>query len=470
MAAADPNWMMLDRFVFRRDDAESFLDEEAAPFTIEGDISPDDMFSIAFRIAKPPVTSRMYLKWKCGPKAGPGCIPVAAHRDVLLLRFTPEPGKLGFVEHFFICRSPYDPLDSSPFALERIPFCTTIWHDEDGTEIAMRRLFEVETVGVLSRDEDFAIAQLVLRRPLVKADKMEADLCVLRSKSNIDHTWEIEEGLPILYEADEICDLKAWSTHRVIPFNEYLCWVNYGIGGVLFCEVFEERPKISYLRLPIHNRRLRQRRVLDRKCSVCLTKGYFGAHELTFVDVDREDGYLVGPLSPKTGFTIAYHVLRKTGCSGMKWDLVFFLTSAELWDLNKSLPREVLTFPHVSMDEPNVVHFLLSQPVSHQLVKVSVVSIDMIRRKVLSVVPYIEENDIQGKDSQMVLRASSYLQSFLPSEFPKFVDPACKHVLDSPTAAAASRTTASSQVNIKTEEIIDDCPALNTRSRKKRVI
>uniref|UniRef100_A0A8R7UWU6 Uncharacterized protein n=1 Tax=Triticum urartu TaxID=4572 RepID=A0A8R7UWU6_TRIUA len=154
----------------------------------------------------------------------------------------------------------------------------------------------------------------------------------------------------------------------------------------------------------------------------------------------------------------------------MKWDLVFLLTSAELWDLNKSLPREALTFPHVSMDEPNVVHFLLSQPVSHNFVKVSVVSIDMIRRKVLSVVPYIEENDIHGKDSQMVLGASSYLQSFLPSELPKFIDPACKHVLDSPTAAAASGPTASSQVNIKTEEITDDCPAFNTRSRKKRVI
>lgn len=297
---------------------------------------------------------------------------------------------------------------------------------KSGTEVTMERKFELDTVGVLSRgEEDFAIAQLVLRRPSAVAD-MEAELCVLRSSiDSHDHAWEIEKKLPVLYEADEFFDLDAWTTHRVIPFNNYLCWVNYGIGGILLCQVFQKRPTVLYLRLPILNRCMNQRRVLDRNRSVCVTRGATGVHELVCVDVVRKDGYLVGPLTPHTGFTIAYHVLRTTECGGMEWNMTLFLTSAELWDLNKSLPHEALMFPHVSMDDPDVVHFLLSEKGEgpRRIPKVTVVTIDMSRSNVLSVVPYFEENDLRGKDSNMVLRRSNYLESFLLSEIPNFMNP-----------------------------------------------
>jgi hypothetical protein len=53
---------MLERFVFRRDDDESFPDESKAPIRASGTTSWGAPFRVAFKLADPPAISRLYAQ------------------------------------------------------------------------------------------------------------------------------------------------------------------------------------------------------------------------------------------------------------------------------------------------------------------------------------------------------------------------------------------------------------------------
>ncbi|KAE8767026.1 hypothetical protein D1007_61662 [Hordeum vulgare] len=57
-----PNWMLLEPFVFRRDGKKSFPDDTKAPIRASCITSWNAPFHIAFCVAKPPLTSRLYAK------------------------------------------------------------------------------------------------------------------------------------------------------------------------------------------------------------------------------------------------------------------------------------------------------------------------------------------------------------------------------------------------------------------------
>jgi len=85
-AAALPKWVMLERFVFRRDDPNSFRKDErtsASCITCTG-----TRIEVSFVLAEPPTPSRVYLSWPEGPKDEQVCHLVAAHRDLVLLRLS----------------------------------------------------------------------------------------------------------------------------------------------------------------------------------------------------------------------------------------------------------------------------------------------------------------------------------------------------------------------------------------------
>jgi hypothetical protein len=150
-----------------------------------------------------------------------------------------------------------------------------------------------------------------------------------------------------------------------------------------------------------------------------------GCEELRFIDIVRKDGKLIGPLGSgdMEVFTITCHALRIMESGAMEWDMLFFITCYELWNVNPSLPHAPLKHPVVSMSCPNVVHFLMSEHLPQIIDKVSVVSVDMSTRRVLSVNAYINgEEDLKGQDADMVRKNSYFLQTFLPSELPKFLN------------------------------------------------
>ncbi|KAI5006853.1 hypothetical protein ZWY2020_042065 [Hordeum vulgare] len=110
-------------------------------------------------------------------------------------------------------------------------------------------------------EEKIIAAQLPFSESNLPA-KMEVELCLLRSNE-----WELLRNLQIKYEAHELSHLIYWRTDRVLPFENYLCWVSYFSGGTIFCDVSE----ISYHRLPIedpcHGADLDP--LHDMNCSVC---------------------------------------------------------------------------------------------------------------------------------------------------------------------------------------------------------
>ncbi|KAE8778908.1 UDP-sugar-dependent glycosyltransferase 52 [Hordeum vulgare] len=84
----------------------------------------------------------------------------------------------------------------------------------------------LRSVGISCRPEEkIFVAQLSLSESNLPA-KMEAELCLLRSNE-----WELLRNLQIKYEAHELSDLIYWRTDRVLPFENYLCWVSYFSGG-----------------------------------------------------------------------------------------------------------------------------------------------------------------------------------------------------------------------------------------------
>ncbi|PVH37387.1 hypothetical protein PAHAL_6G300900 [Panicum hallii] len=72
------------------------------------------------------------------------------------------------------------------------------------------------------------------------------------------------------------------------------------------------------------------------------------------------------------------------------------------------------------MDKPHIIHFLLSECTDY-IDTLTLVTVDMDTRTVLSVRPYIKgEQELYGEDADLAHTRSSLLQPFLPAEFSRF--------------------------------------------------
>uniref|UniRef100_A0A453M5H0 Uncharacterized protein n=2 Tax=Aegilops tauschii subsp. strangulata TaxID=200361 RepID=A0A453M5H0_AEGTS len=87
-----PNWMMLEPFVFRRDDKESFPDDIKAYLSVSGTTSWNAPFRIAFVLKEPPLPSRLYAHLPCfpDPRRHIPLAILATHRHLILLRIATD--------------------------------------------------------------------------------------------------------------------------------------------------------------------------------------------------------------------------------------------------------------------------------------------------------------------------------------------------------------------------------------------
>ncbi|KAM3346705.1 hypothetical protein ACQJBY_020965 [Aegilops geniculata] len=220
-----------------------------------------------------------------------------------------------------------------------------------------------------------------------------------------------------------------WSTDAVITFNSYICWINYYRGGMLAYDVLEEKPKILYLRFPIVDRpriSAQGKAFYEVNRSVCTTmemskKGIKNS-VLKFTNVIRSDGEPFGPLGKGSSFTIHSYTLSSLDGS---WDEHVAITSEELWAFNRciGLPHDILMFPLVSMLNSNIAYFLVSESAEEENNKVSLVTIQLSTKKVLTVDPYIsrEEGSPSGPDADMIEEKYHLLRSFISSRFPTYL-------------------------------------------------
>lgn len=442
--------MMLDRFVFHRDDDEEgspFLDESKAPLRASSCTSLCKRFDILLLPAEPPAISRFYMRWPDGTKSedAKGTELVAAHRDLILLRQTSfeSSGKdCSFrpTQDHFICKAWSEP--KPHLQLKLLPICDKplIFPSVDGEKetVSLQRVFLPHTVGLFrvlrlnSLNDDFAVAQLAMVSKIPGKRKVEAEVCVLRSSISAndgDGIWDVKT-LPIQHQEDEYLELYYWSTDDVISFDECICWINYYRGGMLFYDVLKEKPKISYLRLPISDRpcsSAQGRAIYEMNRTVCLTRevterGTMGKAVLKFTDILRTDGKPFGPLKKGSTFTIRSYTLSSLD---RPWVEHVPIKSEELWELNGSLglPHDILMFPVVSMQNVNITYFLVSHFAEEEANKVSLVTIDTSTKNVLAVDPYVseEEGSPSGPDADMIEEKSHLLKSFISSRFPNFL-------------------------------------------------
>ncbi|KAF7027740.1 hypothetical protein CFC21_039759 [Triticum aestivum] len=430
-------WMMLDRFVYRKDEDHGggvwrFPDESTASLRATSSTSLGRPFDVAILRAQPPAVSRLYVRWPGGTKGKYGSSTGTAHRDLILFQLVSMEGHI--THDHFVCIASSDPAAGPHIELKRLPICTipmvlpscceeqdteeTPSCEEDTEDATMRRVFFPNTVALIrGREQEFAVAQLAMVTKIRGAHRMEAEVCVLRSRVSDpdDHgMWEVQK-IPIQHQTHEYLALDNWLTDAVVTFNNYICWISYYAGGILFYDIFAETPNIFYLRLPTRNRPTtsQERGFLEVNRSLCVTGDL-----LKYTYILRNDARLYGPLKPRTGFTILTDTLSITETGDINCFNERVRIANELWHYNTSecLPRQALMYPLVSMDSSNIVHYLISEE-GDKIDKVSMVTLDMITQKVTSIVPYIKgEEDLLAKMLTWLKKSHTFSRpSFHPS-------------------------------------------------------
>ncbi|RCV05598.1 hypothetical protein SETIT_1G096000v2 [Setaria italica] len=450
-----PKWVLLEPYVFRRDDDESFPDESEAPIRASGTTSWGADFRIAFSLEEPPHISRLYaqLPGFPGPHEEEPLIMLATHRHLALLVvattitttnttiITPRPSK-PLVQNFFIFRANENNPSSS--SLRLLPPCTEPKFDYCRSDHRLSRrpsnvtptprLLNMISLGLWCGDkEEFVVAELTLYVPTIDRSQTKAfaDICLLRSSSTDDQlgskwdSWRVTIMSPHNPSADDLLELSRWQTTAVIPFKKWLCWIDYN-RGILFCDVSDKvrAPTVSFLWFPEDKSPLTRARKA--------TSGTIGGVSvidhgrlLKFVNVARHDGRAYGALQPGTGFTITCHTLVLGG--SMAWKEDYTVTSDDLPDRYR---RGIPIHPQVDIDWPHVVHFLFIE-FGKAYEKMSVLSIDMSTKTVKSFYLYVDGNEILHDDKECLqpdddidfIRSTSLYPTplpFLPCEFPTF--------------------------------------------------
>ncbi|CAN6298000.1 unnamed protein product, partial [Urochloa humidicola] len=121
-----PNWVLLEPFVFRRDDDESFPDDTMALIRAYGTTSWGVDIRVAFSLAEPPSISRLYAQL---PEPGvpprkmtASMVIHATHCHLALLPVTTNTSSDGLVQNFFIFRANQN--NPSKSSLQLLPTCT----------------------------------------------------------------------------------------------------------------------------------------------------------------------------------------------------------------------------------------------------------------------------------------------------------------------------------------------------------
>ncbi|CAO2170005.1 unnamed protein product [Urochloa humidicola] len=473
--------VMLDRFVFRRDGAKTFPENETTARSCTCIGVP---FRVSVGLNAPPAISHFYLEWPRGPKpeAGPTCHLVAAHRGCVLFRLTSLVKSKTFPQHLlypddyfvywpaatvdcpfwcrpFLARLPTwirpkpkadpvrqeekkaDPVrqekeeekkcdsDSDESDLEDIvPTKEMEWaerlirkkHEEEmalGVDVeheVVRSSLVVENVGLLCEGDDgFVVAELQLATSSIH--RVSAELALFRSSNGVGQ-WELKQRLPVDYrKSRDSTGMRRFWPQAVVPFgSSCLCWVDYR-RGMIIGDVIEQSPKLSYIPFPP----MAPTRCEDMHRGVCTTDG---GSTLKFVDVVANKQQQ-RPRDNNT-FTIFTYTLKKAAEGGrMRWekDTVAPMMAEELWGLKtpSPIPHEVPLFPVVSMEKPQILHFLLSECTDY-IDTVTLVTVDMDARTVMSVCPYIKgEQELHGEDADLAEARTSLLQPFLPAQFPR---------------------------------------------------
>ncbi|KAJ1290661.1 hypothetical protein BS78_02G262300 [Paspalum vaginatum] len=214
-----------------------------------------DEVCVFFQLHEPPQPSRIYLSWPAGKGVCDRFIVVGAHRDVVLFRMMypiPVPGSdFDRDMHDYILYTAGDGSRGPSLHLLPSLHCTTAEFRgmlEAGrfrySNQLLRRLVGLD-IDVLRRGDVYALAELQIDR----FAKAQAELHVLCSSRS--DRWQVTHPDIIIHDSglDMETFLFKWSADSVVPIGNYLCWVDYCLGGILLCNVFDDSSGLRYVPL-----------------------------------------------------------------------------------------------------------------------------------------------------------------------------------------------------------------------------
>ncbi|KAK3161133.1 hypothetical protein QOZ80_1BG0072480 [Eleusine coracana subsp. coracana] len=305
--SALPNWALLD---LRED--ESFPTNEST--TASSAISRSDKIRVCFEFDHPPRPSRVFL-WVDSSRSRPS-------------------------------------LDLIP-AIEGTVHELSELYESDRFSVTQRvRRRGGVGIAVLRCGQDFAVGELEIPQDT-------AQLNVYKSSVS---RWETTTRPKILSHSD--ADMGHvqwyWQTDHSFAFGNYLCWVDYCIGGMFLCKVLDEDLVLEYLTLPAT--------LLD------VDRDYHGRMPSCYhsIGVDEDHGLLKFVMIARDDGKFVEHKLSEHDCSNIKvasWTLKMTDKKCELAETVKpsdllrdqglgKLPCTGLWLPVVSRADMGTVFFM----------------------------------------------------------------------------------------------------------------
>ncbi|CAM0908721.1 unnamed protein product [Alopecurus aequalis] len=273
-------------------------------------------------------------------------------------------------------------------------------------------------------DDEFVAADLEIKQTYSCIDNdytpVEAVLYVLRSRSP-RCSWEATVPQPrIRHTKGQGDKLVSWSTDEVVPCAGLLCYVDYSLGVLFLDNLTGCNPELRYVRLPTGKISVadpydglgtyvrRERRGCPER-GLCSTTD--GGRIIKFVDVVTTTVFVSRTRATASAlFTIKVWRLRREYKDTMTWEKESELEDADLWSQQGygDMPRVAPTFPRVSMEEPNVVYFVLSNHRQVDEEETCVIAVDMLNKSLLSSFKYTKAS-----------KSLAHNGGFIPCEFSK---------------------------------------------------
>ncbi|CAM0911960.1 unnamed protein product [Alopecurus aequalis] len=199
--------------------------------------------------------------------------------------------------------------------------------------------------------------------------------------------WKATEPR-ILHKKGQGSELTSWSTNVVVPCVDSLCYMDYS-RGILFLDILSRCPELRYVRLPtvkipshLYDRDTfagRGGRGWPEERSLCATNG---GHTVKFVEIVTSTVFISRTRATASAlFTIKVWRLRLDD-KDMTWEKESELEDADLWTQPGygDLLRVAPTFPRLSMEEPNVIYFVLSNHRQDVEDETWVIIVDMLNK------------------------------------------------------------------------------------------